>query len=225
MSLALAPPDAVAVAVVVTGGHAPAQAPVQVDMSPVSFVHRYTALPDPVVRKVPAEDLAVVMTVPPDAPAAALGVDAPALGVDAPALGDDAPAGEAGAAAAALLLPALLHAATVAAAASAPPTPAISLVRLDAGTNLDLTIVLISCAARSPAPASRKSLSVEVRAERRKGLFVDGSSTYDLGHRSTTERAIRLSSVITRAGEGADPRAWGRSSSRCWPRCATRSAC
>src|ERR1700722_6093478 len=100
MSLALAAPAAVAVAVVVTGGHAPAQAPLQFDMSPVSFVHRYTALPDPVVRKVPADDLAAVMTVPPDAPAAAIGVDAPAPGDDAPALGDDAPAGEAGAAAA-----------------------------------------------------------------------------------------------------------------------------
>src|SRR3984957_13598808 len=127
MSLALAPPVAVAVAVVVTGGQAPAQAPVQLDMSPVSFTHRYTALPDAVVRKVPADDLAVVMTVPPDA----AGVDA--AGVDAAGV-------DAAGAAAALLLPALLHAATVAAAASAPPTPAISLVRLDAGTNLDLRI-------------------------------------------------------------------------------------
>src|ERR1700689_4587304 len=105
MSLALAPPVAVAVPVVVTGGQAPAQAPLQFDMSPVSFTHRYTALPDPVVRKVPADDLAVVMTVPPDAPAA------PAAGDDAAALGDDAPAGEAGAAAL-VLLAALLHAAT-----------------------------------------------------------------------------------------------------------------
>src|ERR1700733_10396224 len=111
MSLALALPAAVAV--VVTGGHAPAQAPVQFDMSPVSLVHRYTALPDPVVRKVPADDLAVVMTVPPDA-----------AGDDAAALGDDAPAGEAGAAgAAAVLLAALLQAATSSAAPSPPPTP------------------------------------------------------------------------------------------------------
>src|SRR3984957_3129131 len=142
MSLALAPPDAVAVAVVVTGGQAPAQAPVQLDMSPVSFTHRYTALPDAVVRKVPADDLAVVMTVPPDAPAAAAGADDAAgddaAGVDA--AGVDAAGVDAAGAAAALLLPALLHAATVAAAASAPPTPAISFVRLDAGTNLDLRI-------------------------------------------------------------------------------------
>ena len=53
MSLALAPPDAVAVPVVVTGGQAPAQAPLQLDMSPVSFAHRYTARPEPLVRKVP----------------------------------------------------------------------------------------------------------------------------------------------------------------------------
>src|ERR1700722_1186261 len=135
MSLALAPPVAVAVAVVVTGGQAPAQAPLQFDMSPVSFTHRYTALPDPVVRKVPADDLAVVMTVPPDAPAAAPLAGAAAGGDDAAgddAAGVDAAGVDAAGAAAALLLPALLHAATVAAAASAPPTPAISLVRLDA---------------------------------------------------------------------------------------------
>lgn len=51
----MAPPDAVAVPVVVTGGHAPAHAPAQVDMSPVSFAHRhYTARPDPLVKMVPA---------------------------------------------------------------------------------------------------------------------------------------------------------------------------
>jgi hypothetical protein len=161
----LAPPVAVAVAVVVTGGHAPAQAPLQFDMSPVSFTHRYTARPDPVVKTVPADDVAVVMTVPPDAPAAAAGDDAAALG-------DDAPAGEAGAAAALLLLPALLHAATVAAAASAPPTPTNNLVCLDAGTNLDLRIFVISCAARSPAPASRESMSIHVRTKRRNGLLL-----------------------------------------------------
>src|SRR6204780_724873 len=181
MSLALALPAAVAAAVVVTGGHALAQAPVQLDMSPVSFVHRYTALPELVVKTVPAEDFAVVMTVPPE--------DAPA-----PVLEDDPPAGEAGAAAALPVLAALLHAATVAAAATAPPTPTNSLVRLDAALNVDLPISVISHPERSPAPASRKSLSVEVRAARRERLFIDGSTTYDLGHSPATERAIRLSS-------------------------------
>src|SRR3984885_2574265 len=129
MSLALALPDAVAVAVVVTGGHAPAQAPLQLDMSPVSFTHRYTARPEPLVRKVPAEDFAVVMTVPPDelAPAGEA------------AAGD--PVGDA-AGAAALLVPPLLHAATMTAAPSAPPTPATSLVRLDTGANVDFRMVL-----------------------------------------------------------------------------------
>jgi hypothetical protein len=141
-----------------------------------------------VVKTVPAEDLAVVMTVPPDAAAPLAGAAAAgddAGGVDAAgddAAGDDAAGVDAAGAAALALLPALLHAATVAAAASAPPTPAISLVRLDAGTNLDLRIFFISCAARSPAPASRKSLSVEVRAAGGEGLFVDGSTTYDVGH-------------------------------------------
>ena len=91
------------------------------------------------------------------------------------------PVGEA-AGAAAVLLAALLHAATVAAAATAPPTPTNSLVRLDAALNLDLPISVISHPARSPAPASRKSLSIELRAARRRGLFVDGSTRYDLGH-------------------------------------------
>jgi hypothetical protein len=176
MSLALALPAAVGVPVVVTGGHAPAQAPLQLDMSPVSFTHRYTALPEPLVKTVPAEDFAVVMTVPPP------DVAAPALGEEAPA-GEDAPAGEAGAAgAAAVLLPALLQAATVAAAATAPPTPATSLPRLDMALNLDLPITVISHPARSPGPASRKSLSIEVRAARQERLFVDGSTRYDLGH-------------------------------------------
>jgi hypothetical protein len=127
-------------------------------------------LPEPAVKTVPAEDVAVVMTVPP--PDAAAG-----------ALDEDPPAGEAGAAgAAAVLLPALLQAATVAAAASAPPTPAASLVRLDMALNLDLPITVISHPARFPWPASRKSLSIDVRAARQEGLFVDGSTRYDLGH-------------------------------------------
>jgi hypothetical protein len=121
------------------------------------------------VRKVPAEDFAVVMTVPPDelAPAGEA------------AAGD--PVGDA-AGAAAVLLAALLHAATVAAAATAPPTPTNSLVRLDATLNLDLPISVISHPARSPAPASRESLSIELRAARQRGLFVDGSTRYELCH-------------------------------------------
>jgi hypothetical protein len=144
MSLATAPPDAVAVLVVVTGGHAPAQAPLQLDMSPVSLAHRYTARPELLARTVPPDDLAVVMTVPPEELA--------------PALEDDPPAGEAAGAAgaAALLLAPRLHAATTTAALSAPPTPAISLVRLDTGANVDFRIVLTSRPARSPAPASHK---------------------------------------------------------------------
>jgi hypothetical protein len=138
MSLALAAPDAVAVAVVVTGGHAPAQAPLQVDMSPVSLAHRYTARPDPLASTVPPEDVAVVMTVPPEL---------------APALEDDPAAGDAGAAAPVPLLAALLHAATTTAAPSAPPTPATSLARLDRRLTLNFSIVLISRPARSPAPA------------------------------------------------------------------------
>jgi len=105
----------------------------------------------------------VVITVPPDAPA---------LGVDAPAPGDDAPAGEAGAAAELPVLAALLHAATTTAAPSAPPTPATSLARLDTRLNLDLPMMLISRPARSSAPASRESLSVEVRTKCRKGLLL-----------------------------------------------------
>jgi hypothetical protein len=130
------------------------------------------------VKTVPAEDFAVVMTVPPEELAPALGEDA--------AGADEAGADEAGAAgaagAAALLLAALLHAATTTAAPSAPPTPAASLARLDTRLNLDFPIVFISRPARSAAPASRNSLSVELRAERWKGLFVDDSTKYELGH-------------------------------------------
>jgi hypothetical protein len=131
----LAAPEAVAVPVVVTGGQAPAQAPVQLDMSPVSFAHRYTARPEPLVRKVPPEDVAVSMTVAPEA-------------LD-PLLEEEDPAGEAGAAAVPLLA-ALLQAATTTAAPSAPPTPATILVRLDRRLNLDFCIVLISRPVRVP---------------------------------------------------------------------------
>jgi hypothetical protein len=104
------------------------------------------------VKTVPAEDFAVVMTVPPDEVTPLLAGDE-AAGDDAGGV-DAAGADAAGAAAAAVLL-ALLHAATVAAAASAPPTPANILVRLDMALNLDLPISVISHPARSPAPASR----------------------------------------------------------------------
>jgi hypothetical protein len=144
----LALPEAVAVPVVVTGGHAPAQAPLQFDMSPVSFAHRYTARPERLVKTVPAEDLAVVMTVPPEELAPALGVDAPA------------PAGEAGAAAPVLLLLPLLHAATSSAAPRAPPTPTATFARPDTRLNVDFPIVLASRPARPPAPVAHKSLSM-----------------------------------------------------------------
>jgi hypothetical protein len=93
------------------------------------------------VRKVPAEDVAVSMTVPPDELAPLLGEEAPA--------GEAGEAGEAGAAAPVLVLPALLHAATTTAATSPPPTPAASLARLDTGPNLDFRILLcLLCPAR-----------------------------------------------------------------------------
>jgi hypothetical protein len=98
-------------------------------MPPVSLTQRYTARPELLVRKVPADDFAVVMTVPPEELA--------------PALEDDPPVGEAAGAAALLLAP-LLHAATTTAAPSAPPTPATSLVRLDTGPNVDFRIVYSS---------------------------------------------------------------------------------
>jgi len=118
-SLAFAPPDVVTVPVVVTGGQAPAHAPVHADMSPVSFAHRYTARPELVTRNVPPDAVAVVMTV-----ALALPLAAGLL-----------PAGDAGALlAGALLAGALLllllvpleHAATSSAAPTAPPTPVAS---------------------------------------------------------------------------------------------------
>src|SRR5580698_5777378 len=162
MSLALALPDAVAVAVVVTGGHAPAQAPLQLDMSPVSLTHRYTARPEPLVRKVPAEDFAVVMTVPPEELA--------------PLLGEDAPAGEAGAAAEE--------------GAAGPAAPACGqLGTLGHWAEFGLPHLALPPVRRGlPAPASRNSPSVDVRAKRPDGSILDGSTTYDLGHYLTTER-------------------------------------
>jgi hypothetical protein len=124
-SLAFALPDAVAVLVVVTGGQAPAHAPVHADMPPLSLVHRYTARPDPSVRTVPADDEAVLMTVAPDALAPPL---AGALLAGA-LLGADAPAGVLDAAG--LLLAALEHAAASSATPTAPPTPVASLAGAD----------------------------------------------------------------------------------------------
>jgi hypothetical protein len=122
------------------------------------------------VRKVPAEDFAVVMTVPPDELAPA-GEAAAGEAAGAAALEDDPPAGEA-AGAAALLVPPLLHAATTTAAPSAPPTPATSLVRLDTGANVDSRMMLISRPARSNALASHKCLSIDVREKGRKRLLL-----------------------------------------------------
>jgi hypothetical protein len=133
----LASPEAVTVPLAVTGGHAPAHAPLQLDMPPVSFTHRYTARPEPSVRKEPAEDEAVSMTVAPDALAALAE--------------DDGPAGELLAAPVVLLVP-LLHAATSSAAPSAPPALAASLMLPDTRLNMEFPILLVSGAARSSAP-------------------------------------------------------------------------
>jgi hypothetical protein len=135
-SLDVALPDAVTVPVVVTGGHAPAHAPVHMDASPVSLTHRYTARPEPSVRNVPADDVAVVMTVPPDA----LPLAAALLGAGAAA---ELLAGAA--AGAAVLLLALEHAATRTAAATAPPTPAASFAGPDIRFTMEFFILFVSC--------------------------------------------------------------------------------
>jgi hypothetical protein len=133
------------VPVVVTGGQAPAHAPVHADMLPLSLVHRYTARPDPSVRTVPADDEAVLMTVAADALAPPL---AGAL------LGADAPAGVLDAAGA-LLLPALEHAAASSATPTAPPTPVASL----AGADMRLMDFLIVFRLLSSAACPRQSHS------------------------------------------------------------------
>src|ERR1700733_12544447 len=101
--------------------------------------------PDPLVRNVPADDEAVVMTVAPDALApplagALLGADAPAGVLDAAGL---------------LVLPALEHAAASSATPTAPPTPVASLAGADIRL-MDFLIVFVSCLARpsraSPTP-------------------------------------------------------------------------
>jgi hypothetical protein len=139
-SLAFALPDAVAVPVVVTGGQAPAHAPVHADMPPLSLTHRYTARPDPSVSTVPPDDEAVLMTVAPDALAPPL---AGAL------LGADALAGALlDAAGVLLLLPALEHAAASRATPTAPPTPVASLAGADIRITLEFLIMSFSRLAR-----------------------------------------------------------------------------
>jgi hypothetical protein len=121
-SLDFALPEAVTVPLAITGGQAPVHAPVQADVPLPSLAHRYTARPEPSVRIVPPELVAVVMTVEPEPPAAL-----------------DAPAGEA-APAPGLLLP-LAHAAASTATAAAPPTPVASLATGD----IRFIMVLLIC--------------------------------------------------------------------------------
>jgi hypothetical protein len=152
-SLAFALPDADAVPVLVTGGQAPAHAPVHADVPPASLVHRYTARPEPLVKNEFPDDEAVVMTVAPDPLAAAL-------------LGADAPAGEPLAAPGLLLLLPLEHAATSIAAPTAPPTPAASLAGAGIRFTMEFLIVFFSHLAlpARPSPHSPKWLSIQVRA-------------------------------------------------------------
>jgi hypothetical protein len=122
-ALALAAPAAVAVPVVVTGGHAAAHAPLQTDLFGESFTHRYTARPDPSARNVCPDPVAVVITVLPVVPgAAALGLVDAVGGVVLAAGGlvvDPPPAG-----ALELELEPLLHAATRIAIATVPASTA-----------------------------------------------------------------------------------------------------
>ena len=84
-SLAFAPPAAVSLLVVGTGGQAAAHAPAQADMFMPSLAHRYTVRPDPSVRNAPAEPAWVVITV----PVADALAELPAAGAE---LGDEAAA-------------------------------------------------------------------------------------------------------------------------------------
>jgi hypothetical protein len=140
-SLDFALPAAVTVPVAITGGHAPAHAPVQLDVLPVSLTHRYTARPEPSVRNVSPDDDAVVMTVDPDAPLAA-------------ALLAPAAAGELAAGAALLLLLPLEHAATSKATPTAPPTPVASLAGADIRFTMEYLIVSFFRLARSARASS-----------------------------------------------------------------------
>jgi hypothetical protein len=106
-SLATALPEAVTGPAAVTGGQAPAHAPEQVEVVPVSLTHRYTARPEASVSTEPADVVAVVMTV----------------GPDPLPLAPDA----AGLAGAELLPPPPLeHATAMTATAATPPAPAAS---------------------------------------------------------------------------------------------------
>jgi hypothetical protein len=148
-SLAFALPDAVTVPVAVTGGHAPAHAPVHMEALPVSLTHRYTARPEPSVRNVFPDDEAVLMTVDPDPPPLALPAAAGELlaGAGAELLA---------AGAAELLLLPLAHAATSSPTPTAPPTPAASLAGADIRFTMEFFIVFVSCLAR-PVRASSHS--------------------------------------------------------------------
>jgi hypothetical protein len=81
-SVDTAAPDAVAVPLAGTGGHADAHAPEHSDLFMPSFVHMYTARPDPSVRYVPADPDLVVITSAAADPVAVL----PAAGVLLPPL-------------------------------------------------------------------------------------------------------------------------------------------
>jgi hypothetical protein len=131
-SLATAEPPAVTVPVAGTGGHAPEHAPEHWDASPVSFTHRYTTCPDPSVRNVVPDAVAVVISVPAEAADALPVADAPAAD-DAPVPGELLPP--------VLLLP-LAHAVTISAVATAPITAAPNLSPGDTSV----------AAARSPEP-------------------------------------------------------------------------
>jgi hypothetical protein len=142
-SLATAEPPAATVPVAGTGGHAPAHAPEHWDASPVSFTHRYTARPDPSVKNVAPDAVAVVISVPDEA--AALVELLPAAGApvaDAPVL--------------AVLLLALAHAVTRSAVPTVPMTAAPNLQPGDTSVT----------AARSPEPILATLLPLRVTAFR-----------------------------------------------------------
>jgi hypothetical protein len=103
-SLAFAPPEAVTVPCAATGGQVLAHVPEHADWPLVSFVHMYTACPDPSVKTMPPLPEAVVITI------------APAAEEPPPAAGDPL-AGDP-------LLLALLHAAASNAAPIVMPSPA-----------------------------------------------------------------------------------------------------
>jgi hypothetical protein len=109
--------------VVVTGGQAPAHAPEHADVFPLSFAHKYTARPEPSVSTLPADVVAVVITVAPDPLPAALA------------------AAELAAAELLLLPPPLAQAAASTATAAAPPTPVASLAAGDSRIHMEFAII------------------------------------------------------------------------------------